>query len=300
MHLALRLMAAMSLVLATPALAGAGRGPSPGNHPGPSAAPQVSRIQLSTGVELEVYAQGRAHGEPIIFLHGYTDTWHSFERNLKLIPRSYRVYALTQRGHGNSSKPATGYAQADFVADVLAFMDAKGLARANIVGHSMGSLIAHKLASEHPARVKKLVLVGSGPTTVGNPGVEWLLSVVNTLTDPVDPVFVTEFQSSTFFRPVPSWYLDTMISESQKVPAAVWQEVGASMAVEDHVSALASITAPTLLIWGDQDGFFGQADQDALLQHIPDATLETYVQTGHAPHAEQPLRFLFDLLRFLR
>lgn len=301
MQLALRWMTALSLLLATPVFAGAGKGR--GHECGPpehSAAPRVSRVALETGVELEVYSQGRAHGEPIIFLHGYTDTWHSFDLNYRHIPRSYRVYGLTQRGHGDSDKPATGYAQSDFVADVVAFMDAKGIARANIVGHSMGSLIAHKFAAEHPDRVKKLVLIGSGPTAAGNPVVDWLLDVVSTLTDPVDPDFVTEFQSSTFVRPVPASYLDRMISESQKVPVSVWNEAGASMAVEDHVAELANITAKTLIVWGDQDGFFTQADQDGLVQAIPQTTLKIYAGTGHAPHAEEPGRFMSDLLRFLR
>ena len=300
MTLAARWLIALGLSFAASALAGKGPGSPPGQPPEHSAAPRISRVQLGTGVELEVYSQGSSQGVPVIFLHGYTDTWHSFDLNLQRIPRSYRVYALTQRGHGNSSKPATGYAQSDFVADVIAFMNAKGIARAHVVGHSMGSLVAHKLAAEHPQRVRKLVLIGSGPTAAGNPVVDWLLGVVDTLTDPVDPDFVAEFQSSTFHRPVPSWYLDTMIAESQKVPVSVWQQAGQSMAVEDHVAALGSITAPTLVIWGDQDGFFGREDQDALVSLIPDATLKVYRQTGHAPHAEQPSIFLNDLLGFLR
>lgn len=302
MSLAHRWLIALSLALAAPVFAGrGGGGPDPGDRPPEhSAAPRVSRVALSTGVELEVYSQGSANGTPILFLHGYTDTWHSFDLIYQQLPRSYRVYALTQRGHGNSSKPSSGYEQSDFVADVIAFMDAKGIARAHIVGHSMGSLIAHKFAAEHPDRVRKLVLVGSGPTTAGNPVVDWLLGEVANLTDPVDPQFVTEFQSSTFFRPVPAWYLDTMIAESQKVPVAVWQQAGQGMADEDHSAALAGITAPTLVIWGDQDGFFSQDDQDALVALIPDATLKTYVQTGHAPHAERPSDFVKDLTRFFR
>jgi pimeloyl-ACP methyl ester carboxylesterase len=167
-----------------------------------SAAPRLSRIALSTGVELEYLEQGSRDGDPIVFLHGYTDSYRSFDQNLPTFPRNARVYALSQRGHGNSSKPESGFTPADFAADVIAFMDAKGLSRATLVGHSMGSLIAHKVAAEHPDRVEKLVLIGSGPTIAGNPTGLYLAEVVSTLTDPVDPDFVREFQASTFALPI--------------------------------------------------------------------------------------------------
>ena len=265
-----------------------------------SAAPRLSRIALPTGVELEYLEQGSRNGEVVVFLHGYTDSYRAFDLNLPTFPRDKKVYALTQRGHGDSSKPATGYAPADFAADVIAFLDAKGIARATLVGHSMGSLVAHKVAAEHPNRVEKLVLIGSGPTVAGNPTALYLEEVVNTLTDPVDPDFVREFQASTFALPIPPGFLDTAVSESLKVPASIWQQAMTGMLNSDHSALLPNITAPTLIFWGDLDGFFGQADQDALLAAIPDSRLIHYVGTGHAPHVEQPARFVHDLADFLR
>lgn len=78
-------------------------------------------IQLSTGVRLHYAEQGHADGHPMILLHGYSDASFSFSRVLPLLPATYHVFALDQRGHGNSQRPAQGYAMADFAADVIAF-----------------------------------------------------------------------------------------------------------------------------------------------------------------------------------
>src|SRR5262245_28061969 len=88
-----------------------------GRHPEREAA-SLRRVALSTGVELEYLEQGSPNGIPVVFLHGFTDSHRSFDRNLPSFPRRFHVFALDQRGHGNSSKPECCYAQADFAADV--------------------------------------------------------------------------------------------------------------------------------------------------------------------------------------
>lgn len=265
-----------------------------------SAAPQVHAVALSTGVTLSYLEQGRKGGDVLVLLHGYTDSHHSWDLVLPRIPRSYHVYALDQRGHGDSSKPACCYTQPDFAADVAAFLDAVHVPRATIVGHSMGSLIAQDVAILYPSRVEKLVLVGSAPTLAGNPVALAFEEVVDTLTDPIDPAFVRDFQTSTFYRPVPAEYIDTAVSESLKVPATVWQQALDGMLAEDHTSRLHEIVAPTLIFWGDQDVFFSAAEEATLDALIPTSTLLVYPQTGHGLHAEQPKAFVRDLTRFLR
>jgi non-heme chloroperoxidase len=264
------------------------------------AAPSEHTVRLSTGVDLFYVEQGRAKGEPVVFLHGYTDSHRSFERNLPRLPRRYHAYALDQRGHGGSSKPSCCYAQSDFAADVVAFLDAMGLERATLVGHSMGSFIAHKVAAEYPERVAKLVLVGSAPTSAGNPVVLGLKDAVDSLGEPIDPAFVRDFQASTFYGPIPASFLDTAVSESLRVPLGVWRQALDGLLAEDHAAALPRVTAPTLVVWGDQDGIFTLADQQALDAAIPDSTLLVYEQTGHGPHVERPARFAHDLEQFLR
>src|SRR5690242_5191782 len=97
-------------------------------------APRFGEIKLSTGIRLHYAEQGPATAEPIILLHGYSDSWFSFSDVLAPLSRDTRVYALDLRGHGKSEQPANGYRMRDLAADVIAFMDAKSIVRATLVG----------------------------------------------------------------------------------------------------------------------------------------------------------------------
>jgi pimeloyl-ACP methyl ester carboxylesterase len=264
------------------------------------AKPQVKRLALSTGVTLAYSEQGARRGAPVIFLHGFTASHRHFDLNLPIFPRGFHVFALDLRGHGDSDKPDCCYSHADFVADVVAFMDALSLRRASLVGHSMGSLIAHEIAVDFPERVEKLVLMGSAPTAVGSPSTPPLQMLVAGLSDPIDPVFVRQFEQSIFFGPVPDSFIDTATAETLKIPAAIWQKVVAGITTEDHSAALAHIRAPTLLLWGDKDTIFSESDQEKLLALIPDSRLIIYPQVGHGLHVERPHRTVHDVASFLR
>lgn len=167
----------------------------------PSRGVRFSDAQLKTSVRLRYAEQGNSKGQVVILLHGYSDSWFSYSRILPLIDKKYHVYVPDQRGHGDSDRPASGYTFPDFAADVIAFMDAKDLKQATIVGHSMGSFVAQHVAAGAPERVSKLVLAGSA-TTVHNNVVLDLQREVGGLSDPVSPKFVREFQTSVISRSV--------------------------------------------------------------------------------------------------
>ena len=84
---------------------------------------RVDSIALPTGVTLEYATQGPETGTPVIFLHGVADSWRSFEGVLANLPPDMRVYAISQRGHGNSSRPAAGYLYQDFARDLRSFKE---------------------------------------------------------------------------------------------------------------------------------------------------------------------------------
>jgi pimeloyl-ACP methyl ester carboxylesterase len=114
--------------------------------------PVAGSIELPGRVSLEYVEQGDRTGVPVLLLHGVTDSWRSFERVLPHLPASIRAFALSQRGHGNSSRPAAGYRTRDFGADVAAFADALGLGPVVVVGHSIGSTNAMRFAIDHCGR----------------------------------------------------------------------------------------------------------------------------------------------------
>jgi non-heme chloroperoxidase len=185
--------------------------------------PSIDSVALSTGVRLPYVEQGDPAGVPVLMLHGYTDSWRSFELLLPHLPPRVRAIAVTQRGHGDADRPATGYRPDDFVSDAAAFMDALELPAAVLVGHSGGSYTAQRFAIEHPERTLGIALVGPFRTLYDKPELHELWQAVAEPRDPVDPGFVREFQESTATQPVPAEFMEAVIAESRKVPARVWQ-----------------------------------------------------------------------------
>lgn len=258
-------------------------------------------VSLPTGVRLEYVEQGRLDGVPVIFLHGVTDSWRSFEPLLRRLPGSIRAFAISQRGHGESSKPETGYRYADFSEDLRAFMDAMAVPRAVIVGHSMGASVAQRFVADHPERVHRLVLMGSFATLHGNAAIaEFVETAIRPLTDPIAPDFAREWQVSTTARPIDPQLLDTVVRETLKVPARVWhQAFDGFLQTPDFTADLGRVSVPVLLIWGDRDTYAAREDQGRLLKAMPTARLVVYEGIGHAIHWEVPDRVVASLLDFL-
>jgi len=259
----------------------------------------LNKIKLSTGVQLQYAEQGDADGEPVIFLHGYTDSWHSFEKVLMHLPSSIHAYVLSQRGHGNSDKPGEGYATSDFADDVAAFMQKLKIESAIIVGHSMGATIAQRFVLDHPKFSKALVLIGALASFTDKPGLVEFSHAINQLQDPVDSVFVYEFQKSTLAKQIPAPELNMYVNESRKLTAGIWKATMKGMMSSDFQNELNKIEVPTLIIWGDRDLITPESDQDKLLVRIRHSKLIVYEGTGHGVHWEEPVRFANDLLNFI-
>jgi pimeloyl-ACP methyl ester carboxylesterase len=259
---------------------------------------QVKSVSLRTGIVLPFAEQGDRAGFPLILLHGYADSWRSFERVLAHMPRSLRVLAPSQRGHGDASRPPSGYHPRDLAGDLAAFMDALGIERALVVGHSMGVSVAQHFAIDHPGRVAGLVLLGAFKCFRALPAAEKLRAAVRELRDPVDPGFVLEFQQSTLAQPIDHEFLELVVAESRKLPARVWRAALVGQLEGDVAAELGRIAAPTLLAWGDQDGIATRDEQRGLVAAIPGARLVTYRGAGHGLHWEVPARVAADLANF--
>jgi pimeloyl-ACP methyl ester carboxylesterase len=133
-------------------------------------------------------------------------------------------------------------------------MEAVGIEEATLVGASTGAFFAQRVALSHPPRVSRLVLVGAQrPANEANEVVLGLQEEVRALEDPVPPEFVRAFQEGTIHYPVPREFLDTVVSESSKLPARVWRDYweGAVLSIDqDYVLELREIDVPTLMLWG--------------------------------------------------
>jgi pimeloyl-ACP methyl ester carboxylesterase len=224
-------------------------------------------------------------GVPVVMLHGYTDSASSFDLLVERLPDWVEPYPLTHREHGEAG-------------GVAAFMDAVGLEEAVILGHSAGSYTAQRFAVDHPERTLGVVLLGAFRSCHDHPGLRELWEAVTAMGDAIAPEFAAEFQHSTIQRPVPTAFLEMVIAESRALPAAEWRAGLQAMMRAPIPTRLGTITAPTLIVWGQRDAICSRADQHALVAAIPGAELVIYEGTGHAPHWELPVRVAADLAAF--
>ena len=235
-----------------------------------------------------------------MFLPAYADSWFSYSRVLALLPARYHAYALDQRGHGDSERPACCYRVEDFAADAVAFLDAVAIQRVTLVGHSGSCFAARRVAVTHPTRVARLVLSGSPAGSLPTQVAAGLQAAVRALADPVPAGFVREFQAGATHLPLPEPFLEGLVAESGKLPARVWRDAADGLAAFDDTAELGRIAAPTLLVWGDRDGLLPPTEQQRLAAAIPGARSLLYPETGHSPHWERPERFAADLDAFMR
>jgi pimeloyl-ACP methyl ester carboxylesterase len=258
---------------------------------------QTRTVRLRNGLDIQYRESGYAAGYPLILLHGATDSLHAWRPFTDALPRAVRAFAISLRGHGESSKPDDDYGSAAFAGDLAGLMDALGLRRAHVCGHSMGTWVAQRFAQDYPERVVSLVLINGFTSLAGNPSVRQLIDELNRMGPYIDRRFAREFQESTVATPLtPSW-LDLVVGESMKVPARIWRAIFAAMLAEwADVSAL---TCPVLLAAGEKDALFDEGDRRALAACFRAPREVLYPELGHAPHWEQPMRLAHDIARFV-
>jgi pimeloyl-ACP methyl ester carboxylesterase len=253
----------------------------------------AKHVELANGLHLSYAEQGENLGTPIILLPGIADSWRIFEPLLVELPDSVHAYALSQRGHGDSDKPATGYRTRDFVEDLRLFMDALQIQKATIVGASSGGFVARSFCATHPQRTAGLILLGSPASLAALP------NLFADLKDPIEPGFVKSFAESVLSRAAPAEALTSMVAENLKAPARVWVETGNGLFEETFPGELAKIQVPTLIIWGEQDPIITNEDQLALAEAIKGSKLIAHPGSGHMLYWEEPALIAWDIVDFI-
>lgn len=112
---------------------------------------------FDTGTVVINYAEGPANGSPVVLLHGIGRSWRDF---LPVLPafETWHVFALDLRGHGKSGRVPNSYRSGDYSADVVAFLQSKVESAALIFGHSLGGIVAMRVAAYAPERVRAIIV----------------------------------------------------------------------------------------------------------------------------------------------
>ena len=254
---------------------------------------QKKRVLLPNGEHLAYIDMGDPKGPPVVLIHGYTDNARDWVPLIPFLNQHDRLIVVDIRGHGQSDKPECCYAKIDFAYDIKLLLDALHIRKADIVGHSLGSMITQVLAEQWPERVRKVILISStgGPepgTTPKKPSYDFA-SEIRKLKDPIDPdsPFMVEWWASP--TPVNEEFIRRQRRDAAGIPLAVWLAVleqGAN--ASDIQSNLPKLKAPTLLIWGSKDPIMEEDVRQSLRNALPAAKVKVFEGLGHNPFWEEP------------
>jgi pimeloyl-ACP methyl ester carboxylesterase len=274
---------------------------------------QKRAVALPNGETLAYLDIGRHDGTPVVLIHGYTDSARDWAPVAPLLAPAFHLIIVDLRGHGTSSKPDCCYTRFDFAYDIKLLLDRLHIERADVVGHSLGSLVAQTFAELWPEITGRLVLISSTGTGFGThtpsashssgpPGVPgWLLGVWQ-LNDPIDPdsVFMRDWWHESA-RINPEFFSARQRRDAAAIPAHVWLAIAdQSLLGVDLASMLPRVRAPTLLIWGERDTLMDAAGRDSLRKGISQAEVRIFPTLGHDLIWEEPDTLAKVLTAFLR
>lgn len=248
-------------------------------------------------------------GEPVVLIHGLACGRRMWFHQVRALRRRFRVIAYDQRGHGHTDAPADAknYSPRHLARDLAGLLDALGIARAAIVGFSLGGGPALALATSAPHRVSRLVLadVGAGADDMWRS--QWLARRWSELIDKGDTdELVADMLRSEFFKRYAGQsrrgrcHMASLIRATPPIGLRhILTEVLAKRnSLFRMKTALSTVDVPTLILAGRHD-YVCRVSSRHLADSIPNATLEWIEDAGHMSPLENPKLFTARLEAFL-
>jgi pimeloyl-ACP methyl ester carboxylesterase len=265
-------------------------------------------VALSNGMMIAYVELGAPQGKPVVLIHGYTDSARDWVPLVPYLAPDLRLILVDIRGHGRSSKPECCYTRLDFAYDIKLLLDHLGVRQADIIGHSLGSIIAQTFAEYWPERTDRVVLIASsGGPNIGEapkPRKFDFPAAIRSLKEPIDPdsTFMKEWWYSP--NPVDPDLLHRERIDSAKIPLRVWlavlDELTYSFDLPGELqSTLPKLVAPTLLIWGSADPIIEEERRQTLREALPKAQVKLFDGLGHNPFWEDPQAVAATINAFL-
>jgi pimeloyl-ACP methyl ester carboxylesterase len=245
------------------------------------------------GVDTFCHVQGQ--GDPVVLLHGWGTSSQSLDGVAACLLPGHRVVAVDLPGFGWSHAPSEAWGTAHYADHVRRLLSELGIASGVFVGHSFGGRIAIHLAAHHPSLVSRLVLVASAGVRPKR-GVRYHVRVLTT--KGLRRLLTLPGLERVGTRLLSRW--QAKVGSRDYRAAGRLRPTLVKVVNEDLTPILASVQAPTLLLWGDRDDEVRRVAVDAMATTIPHARLVVFPGAGHFPFQDAPEEFCRHLTAFLR
>jgi len=262
------------------------------------------------GMRIHYRDEGNPNGQPIVLIHGILSSLHTWDEWNKNLAANYRVISLDVPGFGLTGGPESpnDYSEELLHSSFQQFITKLQVEDFILAGNSLGGYISAHYAANNPDKVKKLILIDPAGAPQELPFILNLASMpgINSLAANVFPPFIVAMGVKDVYgdpERITKVNMDRYIHLSLRPGAK--QAYASTIAMLDAKNSkqeplnFATITAPTLLMWGEKDIWVPATLSEQWLANISGSTLITYPDAGHVPMEEIPERTLQDALAFI-
>lgn len=256
---------------------------------------------------MQVHYRDEGKGMAIVLIHGTASSLHTWDAWTDKLKKDYRVIRLDLPAFGlTGPHPTRDYKIENYSNFIDQFLIKLDVDRLYLAGNSLGGNISWHYASEHPEKVKKLILVD--PSGYPRDGEKpWIFTlaqtpILNSIIRYFTPKSIIEknlqqvyFDDSKITPELIDRFYELTLREGNRT--AFIDRAKTDMI--DHTSKLKTLTTPTLLIWGKEDSWIPVSDGNRFLTDLPNAQLVILENSGHVPMEENPYISLAPVLVFL-
>lgn len=264
----------------------------------------------------KIHLKISGNGPPLVLLHGWTSTHRDWNPFLAALEAHHRVFRWDARGHGGHPLVTQSIPSAPRMArDLHNLLDHYGLEKAVVAGHSMGALTLWQYLRDFgEERLSHLVIIDQSPRLLTDD--TWKNGIYGDFDHHRNAAFIDALErdfAEALLRLVAfghnararAAYLDNtagMASARQRLQSLVPRpliDCWTSLSAADYRDVLATVTLPTLLVYGGASNFYSTATARYVRDSIPGARLHIYDDVDHAPHLWERERFVRDVLDFV-
>ena len=277
-------------------------------------------LDLPDGTRIHFRDEGEPNNPVIVLLHGFNGSLFNFERLVPLLANDFRLISIDLPGFGlTGATPSADYTTEGFINAVTKLTDELGIEKFSIAGNSMGGGVAWRYALEYPSKVEGLILLASSGVASKEDVKKFEEREKNT------PI-VWKLMDSDLLKKFLHYYTPKFFA-TEGLKRSVYDQQHANV---DHANqfhdlvllqgsrnailsmtmggrrkmygpeSLSKITAPTLVIHGEEDNIIGFERSFVFEENIDNSKIKIYSNVGHLPMYEEPVRTANDIIRFFQ